>query len=187
MGNGKTEDCWFSALLFPIAYCPLPIAFLPSPMIHPAPTTKIDPTLARGTVVEVHDANDAHPAQVVLSFPNTSYQTTLEIEPDLVSKLRSSVGELVTGRIIAQARRVDQPQAGGRKIDPCYGTPTRVMGTVVGIDPIANVLVVDAGAPILLTLTAPGQSAKQFADAAFVASDILPGARFTLVSFLCPE
>jgi len=148
-------------------------------MIHPAPTTKIDPTLARGTVVEVHDANDAHPAQVVLSFPNTSYQTVLDVQGD-VSELRSRVGQWVMGRILAQARRVDQPQAGGRKIDPCYGTPTRVMGTVVGIDPVANVLVVDAGAPVVLTLRARGQKAQQFGDAEFVACDILPGARFVL-------
>lgn len=148
-------------------------------MIHPAPTTKIDPTLTRGTIVEVNDATETKAAQVVLSFPNNSYRSAFVTDDDLGS-LRSLIGEMVTGRIFADARRMDRPLAGGRKIDPCFGTPTRVMGTVVAIDPIANVVVVDAGAPVLLTLTAPGQDAKAFADAEFVVCDVAPGARFSL-------
>lgn len=150
-------------------------------MIHPAPTTKIDPTLARGTIIEVRDATASTPAQVVLSFPNNSYKTALETSDDL-DMLRSHLGEMVTGRIFAKARRIDQPQAGGRRIDPCFGTPRRLMGTVVGVDPLANVLVMDAGAPVVLTLTAPGQEAKQFTHADFIACDVIPGASFTLVT-----
>ncbi len=148
-------------------------------MIHPEPTTKIDPTLARGTLVEVRDATDAAPAMVVLGFPNTSYQMALEVEDDL-AMLRSHLGELVMGRIFARALRVDRPHAGGRRVEPCIGAPRRVMGTVIGIDPIANVMVVDAGVPMALTLTAPGQQAKAFGDAEFVACDVLPGARFSM-------
>jgi len=55
------------------------------------------------------------------------------------------------------------------------------MGTVIAVDPIANVLVMDAGVAIVLTLSAPGQKAEQFADADFVACDIAPGARFSLL------
>ncbi len=164
--------------LLPIAHSLLPS--YNAGMIHPEPTTKIDPTLARGTILEVRDATASTPAQVVMSFPNNSYKTAFETSDDL-EMLRSHLGQMVMGRIFAKARRVDQPQAGGRRIDPCFGTPRRVMGTVVAIDPIANVLVMDAGAPIVLTLTAPGQDAKQFADADFVACDVMPGASFTLV------
>lgn len=149
-------------------------------MIHPEPTTKLDPTLARATVVEVHDATDSRPAQVVLSFLNNSYKTVLEISDD-VELLRSSIGEMVIGRIYAQARRIDQPQAGGRRIDPCLGAPRRLMGTVVGIDPVADIVVMDAGAPVVLSLTAPNQGAKDFADAEFIACDVLPGTRFELL------
>lgn len=149
-------------------------------MLHPAPTTKIDPTLVRGTIVEVRDVTATNPAQVVLSFPNTSYLTALETNDDL-DMLRGHIGEMVLGRIFAQARRVDCPQAGGRKIDPCLGTPRRVMGTVVAIDPHANVVVMDAGVPIVLTLSAPRQKAEQFADADFIACDIAPKARFSMV------
>jgi hypothetical protein len=85
------------------------------------------------------------------------------------------------GRIFAQARRIDVPQAGGRKIDPCFGPPRRVMGTVVAVDPHADVVVMDAGAPVILSLTAPGQKASQFANAEFIACDVLPGASFKFV------
>ncbi len=148
-------------------------------MIHPEPTTKIDPTLARGTLVEVRDATETAQAAVVLSFPNTSYQIELETSDDL-ALLRSHLGEMVMGHIFARALRVDCPYAGGRRVEPCIGAPRRVMGTVVGIDPIANVLVVDAGMPMALTLTARGQEAKTFAEIEFIACDVLPGARFSI-------
>lgn len=148
-------------------------------MLHPAPTTKIDPTLTRATLLEVRDATANAPSSVVLGFPNSSYKTMLETSDDL-DVLRPLVGEMIIGRIFARACRVDRPHAGGRRIDPCFGTPRRVMGTVIAIDPAANAFVMDAGAPVLLTLTAPGQQASQFADAEFVACDILPGARFAL-------
>jgi len=148
-------------------------------MLHPAPTTKLDPTLARGTIIEVRDETATSPAYVVLSFPNTSYKSFLETEDEL-DTLRSKIGELVIGRISAQARRVDRPQAGGRRIEPCLGPPRRIAGTVEGIDPHANVLVVNAGAPVLLTLTAPGQRASDFVDAGYIAGDLIPGARFSM-------
>ncbi len=152
-------------------------------MLHPAPTTKIDPTLARATLLEVHDAvTDATgttPARVVLSFPNNSYKIALDMR-DEPSALRPLIGEMITGRIFATARRIDVPLAGGRRITPCLGTPTRVMGTVVGVDPINKMLVLNAGAPVVLTLSAPGQTPDQFASAEFIACDIAPGASFKL-------
>ena len=148
-------------------------------MLHPAPTTQIDPTLARGTILEVNDSTESSPATVVMGFPNTSYKLTL-IATDSVEVLRAQLGEIVLGRIFADAKRIDSPEAGGRRFDPCYGPPRRVMGTVVGTDPKANVLVMDAGVPILLKVTAPNQHASMLANAEFVACDVKPGARFSL-------
>jgi len=150
-------------------------------MLHPAPTTKLDPTLARGTIIEVLDETPTNPAQVVLSFPNNSYKSHFETRDDL-GTLRSKIGEMVIGRISARARRVDRPQAGGCRIDPCYGPPRRVMGTLEAIDPRSNVILVNAGVRVMLTLTAPGQRAEQFVDADFVACDVMPGASFSLQS-----
>lgn len=149
-------------------------------MLHPAPTTKIDPTLTRGTILKVLDASAIKPAMVVIGIPNNSYQISL-IAKDELSALYAQLGEIVLGRIFGSAKRIDRPQAGGRKFDPCIGTPTRVMGTVIAVDPRANVVVLDAGAPIILNLTAPGQRADQFAHGEFIACDLMPGTWFSLV------
>ena len=146
-------------------------------MLHPAPTTKIDPTLARGTVLEVRDADDRNPARVVMGFPNTDYRIELVIRGD-VAPLKEVVGEMVLGRIFAEARRIDTPHAGGRRFDPCLGKPTRILGSVVGADPVANVLVVNAGQPIALKVTVPGQRASDLAKADFIVCDVKPGAWF---------
>ena len=148
-------------------------------MLHPAPTTKIDPTLTRGTVLKVLSASETKPAMVVIGIPNNSYQIALiaRDEPDALS---AQLGEIVLGRIFGSAKRIDRPQAGGRKFDPCIGTPTRVMGTVIAVDPRANVVVLDAGTPIILTVTAPGQRADQFTHGEFIACDLVPGTSFSL-------
>lgn len=148
-------------------------------MLHPAPTTKIDPTLARGTVLDVHDGDETTPARVVMGFPNTDYQIDLIIKGD-VEPVRALRGEMVLARIFAEARRVDTPNAGGRRFEPCIGRPTRVMGTVVGADPVSNVLVINAGQPIALRVTAPGQQAQDLAKADFIVCDVKPGAWFVL-------
>ena len=95
--------------------------------------------------------------------------------------LKEHVGHMVLGRIFVKAMRVDETHAGGRRFDPCYGTPTRLMGTVVAIDSHANLLVMDAGQPVALTLTAPGQRAEQFRDAEFIVCNVKPGAAFKFV------
>ena len=152
-------------------------------MLHPAPTTKLDPTLARGTIHEVLDADDRHPARVVMGFPNTDYRIELIIKGD-VEPVRALVGEMVLARLFADARRIDTPDAGGRRFSPCPRSPsrcpTRILGTVIGVDPASNVLVVNAGQPIALRVTAPGQEAQELAHAAFIVCDVKPGAWFVL-------
>lgn len=146
-------------------------------MLHPAPTTKLDPTLARGTLLAVHEADDRRPARVVMGFPNTDYQIDLELRGD-IEQVKGLVGEMILGRIFAEARRVDTPKAGGRRFEPCIGRPTRVMGSVIGADPVANVLVIHAGQPIALQVTVPGQQAQELAGADFIVCDVKPGAWF---------
>ncbi len=148
-------------------------------MLHPAPTTKIDPTLTRAVIGSVIDETDRTPAYVVLTFPNTNYQTRLVPTTDLET-LRSNVGEMVLGAVSMTARRVDITGAGGRVIDPCVGTPRRIQGTINAIDPGANVLVVNVGPGfnVRLKLGAPGQQAQDFVNADFVTCDVLPGASF---------
>ena len=146
-------------------------------MLHPAPTTAIDPTLARGTVLDVLAADDRFPARVIMGFSNTDYRIELELKGD-IERLQGLKGEMVLGRIFAEARRIDTPQAGGRRFEPCIGRPTRILGTVLAVDPISNILLVNAGQPIALRVTAPGQRARELANAEFIVCDVKPGAWF---------
>ena len=148
-------------------------------MLHPAPTTKIDPTLTRAIISDVIDETHANPAMVVLSFSNTNYKTHLVAMDDL-DQLRSMIGKTVLGTMHATARRIDPAGAGGRCIDPCVGRPRRVMGTIVGIDDRNNGMVVNVGLnmSMWLTLSAPGQRASSIASAEFLTCDVLPGASF---------
>ena len=148
-------------------------------MLHPSPTTKIDPTLTRTTIDSVLEPTHARPAMVVLSYANTNYKTHLVANDDL-GQLRSMVGKTVLGTIHATARRIDPAGAGGRCFDPCIGTPRRAMGTIVGVDPRANAMVVNVGPNIAVWLKvgAPGQRASDLASADFLTCDLQPGTSF---------
>ena len=148
-------------------------------MLHPAPTTKLDPTLALGTILEVRDADDRTPARVMMGFPNSDYRIEFVIKGE-VEPVKALVGEMVLARLFAEARRIDTPHAGGRRFEPCIGRPTRILGTVVGVDPVSNVLVVNANQPIALYVTAPGQRAQDLVNADFIVCDVKPGAWFKL-------
>lgn len=138
-------------------------------MIHPAPTTPIAPTLARGVL---ESASDSH---LVIEFPNTSYQ--LHLVP--TSPVASPVGKRIVGTIRAQARRVDVVNTGGSYVEPVAGRPRRVQGRVVSTDAQHNTIVVNAGMPIHLALTDQRQHAGQFQIGDLVSTDVLDGATFT--------
>lgn len=150
-------------------------------MIHPAPTSKIDPTLARGTLEEVVPATATRPAHVVLSFANTSYQTHL-IPTVEAGSLVDRVGKRAIGIIALKARRVDVVESGGKYLEPVYGRPRRVQGSVVSIDRAANSIVVDAAVPVHCALTDSRQNATDFAVGDFVSFDAMDGATFTPVT-----
>jgi len=144
-------------------------------MITPAPTSRIDPTLARGTLVETVAATATRPEFVKISFPNTSYE--MHLLP--VGPISALPGKRIIGTIRARARRIDITQTGGRFIEPVYGRPRRVQGTVVAIDPGNNAVVVDATVPIHCTPTDPRQKASDFQVGQFVGFDVMEGATFT--------
>jgi len=145
-------------------------------MLHPSPTTKIDPTLTRATIAEICECESPC---VVLEFANTNYKLKLQPATDL-DQFRSMVGKTVLGTIHATARRIDPAGAGGRCVDPCVGRPRRVMGTIVGVDPRSNGMVINVGPnmAVWLTLGAPGQQASELGNAEFVTCDVFPGASF---------
>ncbi len=155
----------------------------PSPMLHPAPTTRLDPTLSRGTLAEVHPPTATQPASVVVTFPNSDYRVQLRPWKDDLAPFEGRVGQRVIGRIRAEARRLDVCGAGGRFVEPVFGRPRRVQGMVTVVQPDQNTVIVSAGAGISIHLhpTAPGQSSTQFAVDDFLTCGVADGASFELV------
>jgi len=147
-------------------------------MIHPAPTTKIDPRLARGTFLGAVAATATKPASVKHAFPNTRYEMHLLPE----SGVATEPGKRIIGTIHAQARRIDRVETGGRYVEPVFGRPRRVQGRVVAVETESNEVVVHAGVPIHCRPTDPRQKATDFAEGDFVSFDVLEGATFRVES-----
>jgi hypothetical protein len=141
-------------------------------MIYPAPTSKIDPTLARGLLEEVVEPTATRPGYIVVSLPNTSYR--LHLLP--ATPITAELGKRIIGTIRAKARRIDSVQTGGRYVEPVFGRPRRIQGSVISVT--ADAVVVDASMPIHVTLTDPRQKTTDFAPGQFVSFDALDGATF---------
>ena len=141
-------------------------------MINPSPTTAIDPKLARGILEEAHESTATKPEYLVVSFPNTSYR--VHLRP--VGEVTAQIGKRIVGTIRAEAKRIDIVQTGGRYIEPVFGRPRRVQGTVVAVH--EGAVVVNAGMPIHCTPTDDRQSAESFEPGQFVSFDVLRGATF---------
>ncbi|MBX3357791.1 MAG: hypothetical protein KF745_05115 [Phycisphaeraceae bacterium] len=139
-------------------------------MIEPAPTTKIDPTIARGVFEGLTQATGTKPAYAIVSFPNTDYRTYLVP----TGAVTAQPGKRVSGTVQARARRIDSVLTGGRYVEPVYGHPRRVQGSVIAVTPGA--VVVNAGFPIHCTPTDPRQKASDFQVGDFVSFDVMEGA-----------
>ncbi len=144
-------------------------------MIHPAPTTKIDSALARGTLAAPATATDAH---IVVAFANTNYQMHL-IPGAAVS---GPADARVIGTIRVESRRVDAVNTGGKYVEPVFGRPRRVQGRVVSWNDGTRTLVVDAGMPIHLEMLDERQNPSDFGAGTLVSCDVLDGATFTPAS-----
>jgi hypothetical protein len=142
-------------------------------MIYPAPTSRIDPTLARGILEEIVEPTATRPGYIVVSFPNTSYQ--MHLLP--AGPITAETGKRIIGAIAAQARRIDCVQTGGRYVEPVYGRPRRIQGSIIAVNP--GTIVVDATVPIHITPTDPRQQPSSFEVGQFVSFDALDGATFT--------
>lgn len=149
-------------------------------MIHPAPTTRLDPAFARGELLEVVGATATIPGYIRFTVPNSSYELHL-IPTEPVSQAATGPSNRLIGIIQARARRIDRVQTGGRYVEPVYGRPRRVQGAVIAIDTAANAIVVHAGLPIHVTPTDPRQKAGDFEVGQFVSFDVFDGATFTPV------
>lgn|SRR5262245_48493921 len=142
-------------------------------MITPSPTSKIDPTLARGTLVDVVAPTATKSGFIKFAVPNTNYE--IYLHP--TDPITTPPGKRLVGVIRAQARRIDVVETGGRYVEPVYGRPRRVQGSVIRAE--NGAVVVDAGVPIHCTATDTRQRAEDFQPGQIVSFDVLDGATFT--------
>jgi hypothetical protein len=141
-------------------------------MITPSPTTKISPTLARGILAEIVGPTATKLGFLKITIPNTNYE--LHLYP--VNPPKAQVGKRIIGEIRLRARRIDVVETGGQYIEPVYGRPRRVQGTVIAVT--NDAIVVDAGAPVHVTPTDPRQKPTDFQVDQFVSFDAMDGAVF---------
>ena len=112
---------------------------------------------------------------IVLGLRGTDYRLHLAVDGPVTAPLNKPI----TGRIAARARRVDIVGRGGRYIEPVYGRPRRLQGTVVGADRRANTLAVRGGGGCTFVCSLlPDQAALDFQAGTLVACDIESGAKF---------
>lgn len=145
-------------------------------MITPSPTAKIDPSLARGTLVEVVPPTATKPGYLTFAVPNTNYELHL-VPTGGGGAVAAMPGKRLIGTVKAQARRIDVVQTGGRFVEPVMGRPRRVQGTVLKIE--GSAVVVDAGLPIHVTPLDSRQNAGQFQVGQLISFDVLDGATIT--------
>lgn len=143
-------------------------------MIHPSPTTPVAIDTARGTLEQVVAPTATKSGYIVVSFPNTSYQTHLIP----TGPVKAEVGKRIVGVVRGSTRRVDSVETGGRYVEPVFGRPRRVQGTVVATDGRANTITVNAGFPLVCVIGDDRQRAEQFAIGDMVTFDMPEAARF---------
>jgi hypothetical protein len=129
--------------------------------------------LVTGLLFEIGDGT------IVLALRGTDYRLHLAVS----GPVTAAVNKPITGRITVAARRVDVVGRGGRYIEPIYGRPRRLQGTVIDTDAAANTITVrcGGGCPFLCRLMA-NQKAGQFSIGQMVALDAEPGARFEITA-----
>ena len=111
---------------------------------------------------------------VVLTIPGTSYR--LHFKPG--ARITKEPGKRIIGTISGKALRIHAAAAGGKFIEPIYGHPRIVQGTVVAIDTTANRLLIDMVVPVWLVVP-NGQTTNEFSVGQMVNMYVESGMTFT--------
>lgn len=112
--------------------------------------------------------------EVIVSLPGTNYQLHLKTD----APVEPSPQGRVRGVVRCSAWKLDRVSAGGSYIEPVFGRPRRVQGTVLGSIADSNSVVVDiAGQPIVATLP-ERWDATELTEGERVGLDIYDGAVF---------
>ena len=129
--------------------------------------------LVHAALLDHNPPAGGRPGLVVLGLPGTDYRLHLAAEtipePDAFGQ--------VTGRIHLSTRRVDIVGTGGRFIEPVYGRPARIQGTVLETDTDRHTLTVLCVVPFICRIE-DRQRPDEFKRGQLVGFGVYPGARF---------
>ena len=101
---------------------------------------------------------------VTLAAPPTNYRNAFVLKSENAAPL--AVGERIRGTIHAPAWKVDRVDLGGNYVEPRYGRPRRMQGTILSVNAAANELTVQVGYEVTVKLPEK-----------YKAADFLPGQR----------
>lgn len=142
---------------------------------HAAAAATTTKRIARAKLLE----KDAE--KVVLTF--TAHATgqvqkpTHQMHLAVNTPVKTEPGKRILGSIRVEARRIDVCGTGGSFVEPVYGRPRRIQGTIIEIDSSNNCVIVDAGMPIVAKLDNL-QRTSEFNLGDHVTFAVKPGATF---------
>ena len=82
---------------------------------------------------------------VTLRVPNMNYRNAFMVKAPPTGAEGLKAGERVRGRILAPAWKVDRVELGGNYVEPLFGRPRRMQGTILAVDAGKNELTVQVG------------------------------------------
>src|SRR5690348_1949327 len=95
---------------------------------------------------------------VTLKVPGSNYRNSFVFHGDPAAL---AVGGRVRGSIHAPAWKVDRVELGGNYVEPLFGRPRRMQGTILSVNSAKNELTVQVGYEATVKLPA-GASAETF-------------------------
>jgi hypothetical protein len=86
---------------------------------------------------------------ITLRIPPTNYRNSFLLKP---GSPVTADGVRVRGTIHAPAWKVDRVDLGGNYVEPLYGRPRRMQGTILSVNPATNELTVQVGYEVTVKL-----------------------------------
>jgi len=91
---------------------------------------------------------------VTLRTPNANYRNTFTTKTTSLKP-----GDRITAKILATAWKVDRVELGGNYVEPLFGRPRRMQGTILSVDATRNELTVQVGYEVTVKLPSKYQAA----------------------------
>lgn len=133
-----------------------------------------NPSLPR--VRAVIDSIDG--STIVLALAHTDYRVALQLSVD-ADRIAVPVGKRIKGVVEAEGMRFHASSGGGQFMEPVYGEPRIVAGTVLHVAPDAGKVLIDAAMPIWFRPLEADQDWSIFTERTLVTGYLKSGISFT--------